>query len=299
MKEKEGNRGDQTSLDQEELLIFEARRDRVCRKCNNAKPERTHHCSMCQRCVVRFDHHCPWVNNCVGAGNYKSFVLFLLYTHLSCLTAVCALAPWVFHMFTHGDEDPQNMFAVFFSTVIDFAMGLAVLGLLAMHISLVLRNCTTLESLEEGSIIPTPPKKKNKNREKKKKGYFHDRTNWRFFLLFFFFTFVLGCCLLLLIAEPIAGTRWDLGRRANVEQIFGSDWRLALLPIKTVPMFVLFPLREDAPRDEEAGHPDAPIRYDDDSDAVQNVRLAASTRARPDNWNLLEPDFETDNDNDV
>lgn len=43
---------------------------RYCRKCENFKPDRSHHCSMCGRCVLRMDHHCVFINNCVGFMKY-------------------------------------------------------------------------------------------------------------------------------------------------------------------------------------------------------------------------------------
>jgi len=52
----------------------------MCRNCKSYKPPGSHHCRICNRCVSRMDHHCPWMNNCVGAGNLKSFILFLCYT---------------------------------------------------------------------------------------------------------------------------------------------------------------------------------------------------------------------------
>lgn len=61
---------------------------RRCRRCRSYKPPRAHHCSICRRCVVKMDHHCPWINNCVGIGNHKYFLLFLLYTFLSCVHAL-------------------------------------------------------------------------------------------------------------------------------------------------------------------------------------------------------------------
>lgn len=50
-----------------------------CKKCNNARPTRTHHCSICGRCVLKYDHHCPWIGNCVGLHNHGYFIRFLVY----------------------------------------------------------------------------------------------------------------------------------------------------------------------------------------------------------------------------
>jgi len=53
-----------------------------CGRCLLSKPARAHHCSVCRRCVLKMDHHCPWLNNCVGAGNYRYFYLFLIWSIL-------------------------------------------------------------------------------------------------------------------------------------------------------------------------------------------------------------------------
>ena len=65
-----------------DMFLFEG--VRYCKPCTAIKPDRCHHCSICRRCVLKMDHHCPWVNNCIGFGNYKFFVLFLLYATLYC-----------------------------------------------------------------------------------------------------------------------------------------------------------------------------------------------------------------------
>jgi len=57
----------------------------LCRICYSYKPKKCHHCRICNRCICGMDHHCPWMNNCIGSGNYKHFILFLLYVW--CLSA--------------------------------------------------------------------------------------------------------------------------------------------------------------------------------------------------------------------
>lgn len=69
---------------------------KICKKCNNIKPPRTHHCSVCQACVVKMDHHCPWVNNCVGHGNYRYFYGFLLWTTVATFYLSVVMIPAVF-----------------------------------------------------------------------------------------------------------------------------------------------------------------------------------------------------------
>lgn len=65
---------------------------RMCGACGGYKPPGSHHCRICGRCVSRMDHHCPWMNNCVGAGNLKSFVLFLCYAWVGCALSLMIFA---------------------------------------------------------------------------------------------------------------------------------------------------------------------------------------------------------------
>mmetsp|Transcript_19216 Transcript_19216/g.21973 ORF Transcript_19216/g.21973 Transcript_19216/m.21973 type:complete len:407 (+) Transcript_19216:57-1277(+) len=65
----------------------------MCSQCQTFKPPYSHHCRICNRCVSRMDHHCPWMNNCIGAGNFKHFLLFLIYTW-SCSVGALGLLTW-------------------------------------------------------------------------------------------------------------------------------------------------------------------------------------------------------------
>ncbi|VDN52650.1 unnamed protein product [Dracunculus medinensis] len=54
-----------------------------CYKCNNHKPERTHHCSICNRCILQMDHHCIWINQCVGLNNHRYFLQFVVFVWIA------------------------------------------------------------------------------------------------------------------------------------------------------------------------------------------------------------------------
>lgn len=74
-----------------------------CMECNIVRPPGTKHCRACNHCVRRFDHHCPAMNCCIGAGNHRSFVLYLITSlfnaamylwsadRMGCTSATCPL----------------------------------------------------------------------------------------------------------------------------------------------------------------------------------------------------------------
>jgi palmitoyltransferase len=59
------------------------REHRFCRHCQMYKPDRARHCRRCGDCTLKMVNHCNLFNNCVGFGNYKYFMLFMIYTMLS------------------------------------------------------------------------------------------------------------------------------------------------------------------------------------------------------------------------
>jgi len=117
----------------------------ICTKCNCIKPERAHHCSQCKRCVKRMDHHCLFVNNCVGIGNYKFFVLLLLYTGLGGI--INGLCVYTFmHVQTSASEG--QVILVMINGVAIAVIGTMLLLFASFHFWLAAKNSTTLEFLK-------------------------------------------------------------------------------------------------------------------------------------------------------
>ena len=124
---------------------------RYCKKCQTAKPDRTHHCSTCKRCVLKMDHHCPWLATCLGLHNYKSFVLFLVYTTLFCWVCFGSSAVWVWmEIFKHSQYlEEFAPVSIILLAVISGIIGLVLTGFTSWHLYLCVGGKTTIECLEK------------------------------------------------------------------------------------------------------------------------------------------------------
>ncbi|QKX57855.1 uncharacterized protein TRUGW13939_04975 [Talaromyces rugulosus] len=124
---------------------------RYCKKCQCSKPDRAHHCSSCKRCVLKMDHHCPWLATCVGLWNYKAFLLFLIYTSIFCWVCFGTASLWVWQEVLTEMTYIETLMPVnvILLAIVGGIIGLVLTGFTAWHISLALRNLTTIESLEK------------------------------------------------------------------------------------------------------------------------------------------------------
>ncbi|KAL4117908.1 hypothetical protein PRNP1_015340 [Phytophthora ramorum] len=115
---------------------------RYCERCDDDKAAHVHHCSVCQKCVFRMDHHCPWTGNCVAWSNKKHFLLFLLYTSLSCLLFNAMVSPLVWDARFRRYESLLKC-----SWVLSLGVGLLLAGYFVFHLWLLREGKTTLEFL--------------------------------------------------------------------------------------------------------------------------------------------------------
>lgn len=135
--------------------------------CNVFKPDRCHHCSACNKCVLNMDHHCPWVNNCIGFWNRKYFLLLLFYTIALVYYYVGTMAMnfvdtiyWHLEAYKQPKLDFLKLLIVFIldvTYVFSLALSYIMTKFVAFHVELVLKNMTTIETLEHKSTTYDNP----------------------------------------------------------------------------------------------------------------------------------------------
>ena len=131
------------------------KRKRYCLICNAFKPERSHHCSVCNTCVLNMDHHCPWVDNCIGFYNRKFFMQLLIYTSILTIYMDFSEFYWVYLIaielinmkVLYKDVIHVGIVLICYTFILVFSFIITMF--LKFHIQLVLKNSTTIESLDK------------------------------------------------------------------------------------------------------------------------------------------------------
>ncbi|CAG8504546.1 4562_t:CDS:2 [Paraglomus occultum] len=177
---------------------------RWCDRCNYVKPDRCHHCSECDKCVLKMDHHCPWVNGCVGYNNYKFFFLFVLYTALySDFIFAATIAIIAQQLSDKEDLDIQWIILL----ILAFLFGILLTGFTLVHLTSMLKNRTTIESISH------------------RKRQYHVRVQ-----------FDANNPLCYGVATTRQGENlWDLGWSDNWKSVMGTKWWLWFLPFGSPP----------------------------------------------------------------
>lgn len=128
---------------------------RSCSKCGAIKYPRTHHCSICNKCILNMDHHCPWIGQCVGLYNRRYFILFLVWSFLSCLLISIFSIPMFIILLSslsgisyYSDAllyDNITFQGLLFTSVLSISFSLGTGALLFFHIYLLVTNQSTIE----------------------------------------------------------------------------------------------------------------------------------------------------------
>ncbi|KAI0174611.1 hypothetical protein BJ166DRAFT_493124 [Pestalotiopsis sp. NC0098] len=69
----------------------DARRPRVCLRCDAKSADRVYHCTETKRCLPIYDHFCPWVQICVYARTMKAYLYMMLFLGLDIFATLAVL----------------------------------------------------------------------------------------------------------------------------------------------------------------------------------------------------------------
>ena len=117
----------------------DSKRTRYCLMCNVFKPLRCHHCSMCKRCILNMDHHCPWINSCIGFYNRKFFIQMVFYLVYETVKNYKKIE------FNFNFWIKVTYIIIY---IIDLVMSVILSQFFKFHITLILENKTTIETLD-------------------------------------------------------------------------------------------------------------------------------------------------------
>ena len=135
----------------------DSKRTRYCLMCNVFKPLRCHHCSMCNRCVLNMDHHCPWINSCIGFYNRKYFIQMVFYLIIAIISTILGNLTTTYNLvydtvLNYKSIEFNFKYSLRFIYVIiygiDLVMGVILCQFFKFHITLILENKTTIETLD-------------------------------------------------------------------------------------------------------------------------------------------------------
>ncbi|KAF6778729.1 hypothetical protein AHF37_01884 [Paragonimus kellicotti] len=167
-----------------------------CQICGLIKPDRAHHCSTCGK-----------TNNCVGFHNHKYFIVFLGWGTVYCLYIVCTSAAYFFQFWTDTFTiwSTDEKLKVMFTLSLKFGC--------SQHCT----NCRLIYTLRAPGLIKkfsnsllshlSPLRRNQTTLETFSTPKFRDGSS-----------------------DPRA---FDLGRKANLQEVFGRNCCLAILPVKT------------------------------------------------------------------